>query len=105
MSVPETIVTWLLAGLFVLAGAFKFHPRTQIDAERWGYPVQFLQVVGVVEIAAAIALFWYPCRASAALLVIMAGALGTTYRHRNYKELIHPTITAALLFFVLLQNL
>lgn len=105
MTLAETIITWILAGLFVLAGAFKFHPRTNVDAKRWELSWSFLRVVGVVEIVAAVALFWYPYWASGVLLVIMAGALGVGVRGKNYKELIHPGITAGLLLFILLRAL
>lgn len=101
----ETWITRLLRVIFVFAGAMKFHPRSKIDAERWGYSLNFLRLVGVVEIGAAIALFWDPYWAAATLLIIMAGALGTSYKHRNYKELIHPAVTTLLLLFVLLTNI
>ena len=105
MNSIETWIIPLLAIMFVFAGGMKFHKRTLHDAERWELSWNFLRVVGVVEIAAAVALFWYPYWASGVLLVIMSGALGVGVRGKNYKELIHPGITAALLAFVLLRNL
>ncbi|MGB1697942.1 MAG: DoxX family protein [Thermoplasmatota archaeon] len=105
MTFLDTWLLRILLALFLFAGALKFTKRGQVDADRWGYSIHFLRLVGVVEIAAAVALFWYPYWASAVLLVVMAGALGTSYKHRNWKEMVHPAITAALLFTVLFRNL
>jgi hypothetical protein len=105
MSFFDTWIPRLLLAIFVLAGASKFTARSKIDAERWGYSLNFLRLVGVVEIGAAIALFWDPYWAAATLLIVMAGALGTSYKHRNYKELVHPLVTTGLLLFVLLTNI
>lgn len=105
MGFLDTWIPRVLLAVFLFAGALKFTKRGHVDATRWGYSIQFLRVVGAVEIAAAITLFWYPYWASAVLLAIMAGALGTSYKHRNWKELIHPATTTALLAWVLVRSL
>jgi len=87
-----------LALMFVGAGGAKFgRPMWQRMFERWGYPDHFYLVVGVIEVAAGLALL-VPRLASSAslvLIVIMIGAGATHVMHGETRRL--PQIVVMLL--------
>lgn len=105
MTYIDTWIPRLLLAIFVFAGAVKFTKRGIHDAARWELSLPLVRTVGVVEIVAAVTLFWYPYWAAAVLLCIMAGALGVTVKQKLYKELVHPLVTTAMLGWVLARNL
>lgn len=84
-------VTCLLALVFALSGGAKLAGlEFEIQAfARWGYPPWFMVVVGVVEVAGAIALLVgrLSAAAAAALAAMMVGALGTHVIHAEWGML------------------
>jgi uncharacterized membrane protein YphA (DoxX/SURF4 family) len=78
-SIGIWVLTVLLAALFLFAGGMKLSSAEQIasDFGRFGYPVWFSYIVGLVEVGGALLLFSARTAAYAAgaLIVIMAGAL------------------------------
>lgn len=97
--------TWVLQvilGLeFILAGQAKFS-RADVWTrmfEGWGYPPQFSYVIGGLEVALAIALFFpkYASKGAVALGVIMLGAVVTHIIHGEFPGAITTSILAALL--------
>ena len=112
MKKLSSIVTWsisiVLALFFVAQGLTKlWGPSAMQWAARflkWGYPVGFHSVIGVVEIISGLALLlpWTRKPAAASLMVVMAGAFCTHLIHGEPLRIIPPLILgipAFLLFF------
>lgn len=92
-----------LALMFVFAGAAKFaSPAWPRMFARWGYPDHFYIVIGVVEVAAGVALLVPRAAAPAAimLIVIMIGAALTHIVHAELQRLPQIVVMSVLLVIV-----
>jgi putative oxidoreductase len=94
------IVTGLLALMFAMAGCAKFvNPEMAEHFRLWGYADWFRDLIGLIEIAAAIALL-IPRTAfygAVALTVVMAGAVYTHLAHGEVPETVTPVVLLGLL--------
>lgn len=107
--VPTWILAILLALLFTAVGLSKLRgPSAPVWSERfqnWGYPAGSAHLVGVIEIASALALLlpWTRRVAAASLTIVMLGAFATHLIHGEIIRLISPVLFGTLsflLFFV-----
>ena len=82
------LLTYLLALVFFLSGAAKLLGlEFEIQAfERWGYPLWFMYLSGVIEVAGAIGLLLPRISAAVAvaLALFMTGAVGTHLIHSEW---------------------
>lgn len=91
MKTVNRILPFVLALVFFASGAAKLASlEFEIVAfERWGYPLWFMYLVGVIEVAGAALLL--PARtrtlASAGLAAFMIGAVGTHVIHGEWGML------------------
>ena len=78
----------LLALIFLAAGGTKLtSPDTHADAfARWGYPMWFLYVTGMVEVAGAL-LILVPAARFYGAVVLGCTMLGAAYTHLRADEL------------------
>ena len=88
MSKPLNIVTWVIQGILALmiggSGASKlFQARWIEQFTAWGYPDHFVYIIGILELAAAIAMFVRPVMSYGSILcaAIMIGATTTHLTH------------------------
>jgi putative oxidoreductase len=103
----KTIVLWIVTGLlallFVMSGAMKFvNPQMAEHFRLWGYADWFRDSIGLIEVAAAIALL-VPRTAvigAIALAVVMLGAIYTHVAHGEVPEAAAPLVLLALLVLV-----
>lgn len=102
IPVLALLVVFTLSGLMKLAGT----SRSRSDFERWGYPPFFRITVGLVELAAVAMMFQEATRGRAALvlLVLMAAALGTHIKLKEWAAAPIPVILGALLVLVLFSS-
>jgi len=82
------ILTYLLAVIFLASGAAKLIglPFETEAFARWGYPVEFMYLTGVLELAGAVGLLLPRLSALAALCLaaLMLGAVGTHVLHAEW---------------------
>ena len=82
------IVSSLLALIFALSGGAKLLdlPFETEAFSRWGYPVEFMYLTGVLELAGAVGLLLPRLSALAALCLaaLMLGAIGTHVLHAEW---------------------
>jgi uncharacterized membrane protein YphA (DoxX/SURF4 family) len=96
-------LTGLLACLYLFSGSMKFtSPEAARQFEAFGYPDWFRVLVGAVEVGAALALLvpraaFY---AAGALVVVMAGAVGTHLRAGELPQSVVPLVLLGLLGLV-----
>jgi hypothetical protein len=87
----HTISIWLLAAGLLGAGVFNAigTPATQSDFARWGYPRWWGAVTGGLEILSAILIVLPSARIVGLTLAagIVAAAVATVLRHRDYGHL------------------
>ena len=87
----HTLSIWLVVVAFFGAGVFNVlgTAATRRSFVRWGYPSWWCRVTGALEIVTA-ALVAYSVTREAGLIlgaVIIAAAILTVLRHRDYSEL------------------
>ena len=97
----HTVSVWLLVAAFFGAGVFNAigSTKAQADFVRWGYPGWWGRLTGALEIADA-ALIAVPVSRVAGLLLgalIIAAAVLTVLRHREYPHLAPLGVFVALL--------
>jgi putative oxidoreductase len=82
----------ILAVIFFLSGAAKLVGLDfEIQAfERWGYPLWFMYLVGVIEVSGAVVLMIKPLRALAAagLSLFMIGPVVTHVLHAEWAMMV-----------------
>jgi hypothetical protein len=98
------ILVWLTVAAFAGAGVFNAIGTrgTQEDFTRWGYPGWWCRVTGGLEVVTA-ALLLVPAGRPAGIIlgfVIIAVALATVLRHREYPHTAPLCLFAALLALV-----
>jgi hypothetical protein len=93
------ILAWLVTLFFVVGGVGNWiaPPAVRSDYQRWGYPKWFHYVTALTEFMAAALLFFPDLRLVGAGLgaVVMAAALLTVIRHREYSHAVAPAIVIA----------
>ncbi len=104
-SVVVSVLCWLIGLLFVVTGGAKLAGAATVVAmfQHWGYPMWFMQLVGVVEVVAGIALLAPFSRiVGAAVLVIeMIGAAGTHALFGQWTMFFVPLVLLALLVWII----
>ena|SRR5215471_4577167 len=92
---------WLLVAGFFGAGLFNAigTPRTQSDFARWGYPWWWSMFTGGVEIMSAVLIALPVTRIVGLTLgaVIIAAAVLTVLRHRDFSHLVPLGVFVALI--------
>lgn len=98
-NVALWIVSALLAGFFLAAGAAKLIGVFDEPFHGWGFPPEFPAMIGTIEIAGAFGLLFKRTAgwSSIALLAVVFGAAGIHLVHQDYMLLIAPAaLTVAL---------
>lgn len=89
----------LLAVFFLMGAAGNILALGEIPADyaRWGFPIWFRFVTGVVELTAAILLLWPSTRFSGAAvgLLVMGAACATVIFHGEVGRAIAPLVVFA----------
>lgn len=97
----HSLSIWLLVIAFFGAGLFNAigTPATQSGFVRWGYPAWWCRVTGVLEMAAAVLIAFSATRGLGLLLgaIVIAAAVLTVLRHREFAHLAPLSFFAALL--------
>jgi hypothetical protein len=92
---------WLLVASFFGAGLFNAigTPGTQSDFARWGYPRWWNLFTGGLEIMSAVLIALPASRSVGQALgaVIIAAAVTTVLRHRDFSHLVPLSVFVALL--------
>jgi uncharacterized membrane protein YphA (DoxX/SURF4 family) len=88
----QRILSYILAFIFLASGGAKLLSMSfEIEAfERWGYPIEFMYFTGIVECLGALGLLVprLSSLASACLSLLMVGAMGTHFVHKEWLMLI-----------------
>lgn len=96
----DKLVTTLITLIFVASGGAKLLGlEFELDAfERWGYPIWFMYLTGIIEVAAGSAIWIKPLRfiASVGLNGVMIGAMTTHLVNSEW-----PMLGVALAIFLL----
>lgn len=91
-----SVLRWVLAAFFVIGGLGNIFASETIlaDYQRWGYPVWFHYLTGLLELAVAALLIFRPRHLYGAILgaVIMLAAAGTVILHSEYSHAIAPLV-------------
>ena len=119
MNVVVWIVTGLLAALFLMAGAMKLaKSKVQLlENPSMGWTENFapavLKCIGLAEVAGAAGLIlpgafdvatWLVPTAAIGLAVVMAGAVITHLRRREYPNMVVNLVLLALAVFVAIER-
>ncbi len=97
----HTVLLWLVVAAFFGAGLFNAigTPATQSSFVRWGYPWWWCRVTGGLEMANAV-LIALPATFRLGVIlgaVIIAAAVFTVLRHREFSHLAPLSLFVALL--------
>ena len=97
----QTLSTWLLVAAFFGAGLFNAigTPATRNGFVRWGYPSWWCRLTGGLEILCAV-LIALPVGHDLGLVlgaVVIAAAILTVLRHREFSHLLPLGVFVALL--------
>ena len=97
---------WLLAAAFLGAGVFNAigTPATKESFVRWGYPQWWCRVTGGLEIATAGLVALPAVRAVGLGTLIVAAAVLTVLRHREFRHLAPLGVFAALLVLAAISS-
>src|SRR6516165_9917360 len=99
----HTLAIWLLVAGFLGAGLFNAigTPGTQSDFARWGYPCWWNVLTGGLEIMSAVLIALPVSRIVGLALgaVIIATAVLTVLRHRDFSHLVPLSVFVALIAF------
>ncbi len=94
------VVSWILALIFLASGGAKLAGIAfEIEAfTRWGYPLWFMYLAGLLEVAGGIGLLIPRLSglAASALAVFMIGAVGTHVLHGEWMMLVIAAIIMGL---------
>ncbi len=112
-SKGKTITSWILQGVLALlfaagaSGKLTSNPQVSEMFEGWGYPMAFMLLVGVLELAGAIGLLIPRTAGLAAmgLVGMMIGAAVTHLTHAEGMQVLRPLLfMAPLIAIVLLRR-
>lgn len=98
-SVVLTVVSVLLALLYLLTGGTKLAGMQVMQFEMWGYPAWFQYLIGIGEAAAGVGFLMRRTRflAAAAAIVIMLGAIYTVATNDGVGPTLAVPVAALLL--------
>jgi len=100
----DAIAIWLLAAAFFGAGVFNAigPTATRADFARWGYPRWWNSLTGGLEMLSAVLIALPASRIAGLTLgaLIIAAAVLTLLRHREFSHLVPLGVFAALIAFV-----
>lgn len=103
-----TLLIWILAAAFFLAGVINAigTQSTRRDFARWGYPEWWGKLTGILEICCAGMLIYSGSLLAGLTLgsIIIAAALVTLVRFREFKHLIPAVVYAVLILTVWLRS-
>ena len=92
----QTVLTVLLTLAFLLSGTMKLMGAEQIRQgfENWGYPIFFMYIIGLCEVAGAIGLWLrrFSYAAKVCFIILMAGAVLTHLVLDSFQEAMAPII-------------
>ena len=92
---------WLLVAAFFSAGVFSAigTPATKNSFVRWGYPQWWCRVTGGLEMVVAVLVALPGSRETGLILgaVIVAAAVLTVLRHRDFPHLVPLSVFVALI--------
>ncbi|BDM22275.1 DoxX family protein [Pseudomonas shirazica] len=95
-----SILTWVLVAFFLVGGVINgiAPKKVQDEYARWGYPGWFHYVTAASELLTALLLIFPTTRISGAIIgaAVMAGAIATVLRHREYAHAFPPSIVLVL---------
>ena len=97
-----TVVSIVLALLFLFQGVTKLAGMMVEQFGAWGYPAWFQYLIGVAETAAGVGLLIRKTRfhSAAAVIVVMLGAIFTLLRAGQMGQVVVPIVTLLLAAFV-----
>lgn len=99
-TLPIRVVSAVLALVFLVSGGAKLAALPfEVQAfARWGYPLEFMYLTGVLEVAGAVGLTIprLSALASICLAALMLGAIGTHLIHQEWPMLVIATVIASL---------
>ena len=97
----HTVSVWLFVAAFAVAGVINATGTTAVKSDfvRWGYPAWWCYVTGGLELLVAVLIARRSTEEAGLILgaVIVAVALGTVLRHRQYAHLAPLGVFAALI--------
>ena len=105
----KTIIFWVLLIAFIIPG-FIFgskklfaHKQSIGHFNRWGYPLWFMHLLGLVEIIACCLMLFNQTRIYGITVfpVILAGAVYTHVKHKDSKKQIMAPVFVGLLLLVI----
>lgn len=89
-SKVQMVLTALLTLAFLGAGIMKLTGAEEAKQgfESWGYPIFFMYVIGLCEVAGAIGLWLrrFSYAAKVCIVILMAGAVLTHLLHREFQD-------------------
>ena len=99
-SKVQMVITVLLTLAFLGSGIMKLTGSEQISQgfEKWGYPIFFMYVIGLCEVAGAIG-FWlrrFSYAAKVCIILLMAGAVLTHLVFDTFQEAVPPLVLIVL---------
>lgn len=107
-SKVQMVLTVLLSLAFLATGIMKLSGAEQVRQgfENWGYPVFFIYVIGLCEVAGAIGMWLrrFSYAAKVCLIILMAGAAGTHLVFDTFMEALAPIILIVLIAVTLLLH-
>ena len=100
-SKVQIAVTVLLTLAFLGSGIMKLTGADEIRQgfENWGYPVFFMYIIGLCEVAGAVGLWLrrFSYAAKVCLIILMAGAVATHLVFDSFTEAMAPIILILLI--------
>ena len=107
-SKVQIAVTVLLTLAFLGSGIMKLTGGEDIrqSFEQWGYPVFFMYVIGLCEVAGAVGLWLrrFSYAAKVCLIILMAGAVATHLVFDSLTEAVPPIILILLIALTLMLH-
>ena len=107
-SKVQIAVTILLTLAFLGSGIMKLTGAEEIRQgfEHWGYPIFFMYVIGLCEVAGAIGLWLgrFSYAAKVCLIILMAGAIATHLVFDSLTEAMPPIILILLIAVTLVLH-
>ena len=100
-SKVQVVLTVLLTLAYLMTGVMKLSGGELVrqSFENWGYPVFFIYVIGLCEVAGAVGLWLrrFSYAAKVCLILLMAGAAGTHLVFDTFTEALAPVILIVLI--------
>ena len=95
-SKVQMVITVLLSLAFLATGIMKLTGAEMVKAgfEGWGYPIFFMYIIGICEVAGAIGMWLrrFSYAAKVCIILLMAGAVLTHLVFDTFQEAMAPII-------------